>query len=371
MSNDQHNAPSVAPRPGFSVDCAPRLAPYAVMYWDGGERAITPREKILIEEHGPSSFGIPLAPATLPDPTINVEAMLVACVPGGSVVDPQLVADNLRAWFSETGKPAGNQEGDGMGPFLNDAVTAASLLRTGHQSKPLADRISNEAFRLRALAATDKQVGGVHPDHAAVDAFADAMKVKMADARAKGRGGWEDPAQCSAEDLSRMLRDHVEKGDPRDVANFCMMLHQRREAIAARQQLGQEPVGYLFTDDPAVYAMPGSGFHSGKEPPADAINVVPVYAAPPAQGIDLGHARAIELLLAVAEAAYTLADNSNDMEDCENVEHADFVALSDALDALDELPDDQPGYTMSEPEKARWALRALTGQRGAAGVDRG
>lgn len=82
---------------------------------------------------------------------------------------------------------------------------------------------------------------------------------------------------------------------------------------------------------------------------------------PPSQAMDLGHARVIELLLTVAEAAYTLADNANDMEDCEHVEHADFVALSDALDALDELPDDQPGYTMSEPAKARWALRALIG----------
>ncbi len=49
-----------------------------------------------------------------------------------------------------------------------------------------------------------------------------------------------------------------------------------------RQPVG-EPVGYLFTDDPAVYAMPGSGFHSGAEPPKNAINVVPLYAAPPAQ----------------------------------------------------------------------------------------
>jgi len=85
-----------------------------------------------------------------------------------------------------------------------------------------------------ALAATGKQqVGEAHPDDLAVDAFAYAMKQKMADARAKGRGGWEDPAQCSAVDLTRLLRDHVEKGDPRDVANFCMMLHQRGESIVA------------------------------------------------------------------------------------------------------------------------------------------
>lgn len=82
--------------------------------------------------------------------------------------------------------------------------------------------------------AAHQPVGDQHPDDLAVDAFAAAMKAKMAEARAKGRGGWEDPTQCSADDLVRMLRDHVEKGDPRDVANFCMMLHQRGEAIAAR-----------------------------------------------------------------------------------------------------------------------------------------
>lgn len=73
--------------------------------------------------------------------------------------------------------------------------------------------------------------GELQWDDVAVDAFATAMKEKLAAARAKGRGGWEDPTQCTAEDLSRMLREHVEKGDPRDVANFCMMLHQRGEVI--------------------------------------------------------------------------------------------------------------------------------------------
>lgn len=70
-----------------------------------------------------------------------------------------------------------------------------------------------------------------HPDDAAVDRFAAAMKAKLADARAKGRGGWDGP-ECNADTLSRMLRAHVDKGDPRDVANFCMFLHQRGEGIA-------------------------------------------------------------------------------------------------------------------------------------------
>lgn len=60
-----------------------------------------------------------------------------------------------------------------------------------------------------------------HPDDIAVDQFADAMKAKLADARAKGRSGWQD---CDPVELSYMLREHVEKGDPRDVANFCMFL---------------------------------------------------------------------------------------------------------------------------------------------------
>jgi hypothetical protein len=149
----------------------------------------------------------------------------------------------------------------------------------------------------------------------------------MAEARAKGRGGWEDPAQCRADDLSRMLREHVEKGDPRDVANFCMMLHQRGEAIAASNSVRQEPVGYLFTDDPAVYAMPGSGFHSGKEPPANAINVVPVYDAPPAQAVDdrfpNGLSDAIEYANEMEEAASALYEkvfgHEDDGEDCGTV----------------------------------------------------
>lgn len=74
--------------------------------------------------------------------------------------------------------------------------------------------------------------GDVHPDDLAVDAFAAAMKAKLAEARAKGRSGWNEDEPGMQQRLSDMLRDHVEKGDPRDVANFCMFLHQRSETIA-------------------------------------------------------------------------------------------------------------------------------------------
>lgn len=75
--------------------------------------------------------------------------------------------------------------------------------------------------------------GVVHPDDAAVDRFAAAMKEKMAKSRAKGRGGWEDPAQCSVEALQSMLLGHLDKGDPVDVGNFAMMLWSRGASVSA------------------------------------------------------------------------------------------------------------------------------------------
>ncbi|OJA71088.1 hypothetical protein BGV72_31545 [Burkholderia ubonensis] len=75
-----------------------------------------------------------------------------------------------------------------------------------------------------------------HPDDVAVDSFAAVMKHKLALARDKGRGGWET---CSPVDLSRMLREHVEKGDLRDVANFCMMLwHHGSPIVSAPADAG-------------------------------------------------------------------------------------------------------------------------------------
>lgn len=130
-------------------------------------------------------------------------------------------------------------------------ITGPGITVVAEQSRRLEDRI---LFALaKALAATpaspategeavrDEHAENIlnswldnqHPDDVAVDAFASKMRQKMAAARTKGRGGWDDKSQCSAELLSTMLHDHIEKGDPVDVANFCMMLSQRGEAILA------------------------------------------------------------------------------------------------------------------------------------------
>lgn len=100
----------------------------------------------------------------------------------------------------------------------------------------------------QALAATPAPEAATpaqaHPDDLAVDAFAAAMKDKLAKAREKGRGGWQT---CPPEELSRMLREHVEKGDPRDVANFAMFLWSLGQGIAPAQ--AQQAEAKPLTDE--------------------------------------------------------------------------------------------------------------------------
>ena len=54
--------------------------------------------------------------------------------------------------------------------------------------------------------------------------FAQVMKAKLASSRAKGRGGWQLPSSMPGEGFWEMLREHVDKGDPRDVAIIAMMI---------------------------------------------------------------------------------------------------------------------------------------------------
>lgn len=84
----------------------------------------------------------------------------------------------------------------------------------------------------------DEVDGEPHHDDLGVDRFAAAMKGKLAKKRAEGFGGWSDPNQCTAQYLSELLRQHAEKGDPVDVGNIAMMLHQRGERISVTRNEG-------------------------------------------------------------------------------------------------------------------------------------
>lgn len=66
-----------------------------------------------------------------------------------------------------------------------------------------------------------------HPDDEAVDRFASAMHAKMAQARAKGKEGWDDPERCTEDVLEAWAVLSVENREWVDVANYAMMLWAR------------------------------------------------------------------------------------------------------------------------------------------------
>lgn len=88
-------------------------------------------------------------------------------------------------------------------------------------------RVNGIGAAISALSAQVQDVAAPHPDDLAVDRFAIAMKAKLAQKRTEGRSGWDNPDACSVEWLSELLIRHIEKGDPIDVGNFAMMIHQR------------------------------------------------------------------------------------------------------------------------------------------------
>ena len=87
------------------------------------------------------------------------------------------------------------------------------------------------AKQMPKTASAEMEKASAHPDDIAVDALATAMKFKLAKQRSKGYGGWD--TDCTQQRLSDLLRGHVDKGDPIDVANFCAFC--RREVKVLRQ----------------------------------------------------------------------------------------------------------------------------------------
>ena len=70
--------------------------------------------------------------------------------------------------------------------------------------------------------------------------------------------------------------------------------------------------------------------------------------------------RAIRALLAVATAANHAAEDSEDVgRDYVKLCAKSSEALEKALDELEDLPNDKPGYTLGPSSKAEWALRGL------------
>ncbi len=71
----------------------------------------------------------------------------------------------------------------------------------------------------------------------------------------------------------------------------------------------------------------------------------------------------IAKLIALTRAVNIALDDSEERDGIDGREHVidsvNFDAVCDALEALEELPDNKPGWAMSAADKAEWALRHL------------
>ena len=85
-----------------------------------------------------------------------------------------------------------------------------------------------------------------HADETGVERFAQAMNAKLSKKRKEGMHGWNlthgergSEWGCTVRDLETMLRQHIAKGDVVDVANFCMMIWNRRNPRGINEALGR------------------------------------------------------------------------------------------------------------------------------------
>ena len=153
----------------------------------------------------------------------------------------QILAVNLGEVFAGDSKtePCPN----GCGPLW-----PVTWKQYAEQAMDAAETMADRAF---AAEKEVKQLRGElaqHPDDVAVDALTALMKSKLAKQRDKGYGGWDD-TECSQQHLSNLLRGHVEKGDPVDVANFCAFLSARGEGIAPQAA----PAAVAVPDERAAF----------------------------------------------------------------------------------------------------------------------
>jgi len=257
--------------------------------------------------------GIPASqPAEL---SFDVEAMLTACVPGGSIVDPQVVADNIRAWFADR-KPAelAEQQGvEGTGHSTEDnyqhflsysGLDGDDLLRYAYYHG------ADVGLERPALAATGKQQVG--------EESAGLPEMCRSSTNAQG-------IQAGEVQGDSILRAAV--APPRRFDRVAA--EAELSTLAARQPGAQEPVAWKYQDKAADGVWEDR--ISEKLPCWERRNPIPLYAGPPAQAIGLGQFRkAVEAWKRDAENKRRVGDLFPEQKDAIWKEADRLLALIDS-----------------------------------------
>jgi hypothetical protein len=280
------------------------------MWWDGGERAITAREKARIEEHGPSCFSIALVPAA-----DVATAHGAPAIPGG--LDQVYEALDLAAdgpFFyvgAQTSAGVGThfqaQPGSfslfcGDASFANaHAIVAAlnwlrenreALAATGKQQVGESNRTTVDSGALRLALNVLRRAGKGEVAEALESTAVRGQQVGevQGDARAqfeawaKGEG-WKD------DQLTRYSGGRCATAGEYHNSHLEALWYGWKAALAARQPGAQERAWLIHWSHIPLEAPEATTSASRVDAVSaltDPPRIEPLYAAPPAQGIDMG-----------------------------------------------------------------------------------
>ncbi len=283
----------------------------AVMYWDGGERAITPREKATIEEHGPSCYTVPLVPAQALDPVdpwrgLYQPARMPAPSEYGDLTHPDtplwpddredaldklvhaqgfdfhIVAGDFTEAAMEDGDELYWQELRAWNPEAPEGEWRLAW-KGDTEDGPYAWFVQPMALRPEpgALAATGKQVGEVQGDALNVEQL-QALISRIHSTVSLGHQ--TGPHAYAGEDFGRYLAEAA--GDCQEIMR----------ALASHQPGAQVPAIWVSPEQLEAHTDPQRG-EGGHYLPARKRTAgkftQPLYRNPLAQGIDLGQFHAV------------------------------------------------------------------------------
>lgn len=117
-------------------------------------------------------------------------------------------------------QPAGNIDTSNITSAIPCDTNKMKLI---FKSKAACDKFQSQLY----ASIFDSADTGMHPDDIAVDKFAAAIKTEMAAQRSKGRGGWDDPAQCHTQELAASMIRQIDNGEIIKVSAYAMMLFNR------------------------------------------------------------------------------------------------------------------------------------------------
>lgn len=259
--------------------------------------------------------------------SLDLEAMLAACVPGGSIVDPQVVADNIRHWFSAQPSPGG--QGDAREREGWRKMQKAAASQTRKDGVGACDALYELAVK---HGANDAEAAG----------FAHHVNGSLALLETQTHDGLHREATMEAALAARQPVELITQkvGDYRvTVAENAITVSRGRdivfaysagdaEPINASQPVGQI-VGYMDPNADFMLARPGDCVLMGnivlwREPGSKYTK--PLYDAPPAQAVDLSTLERFECQLYENPWPYSKMDE---------VDGGDWVRFDDVKALID------------------------------------